>query len=243
MSEFDRMGGDLTREISKGITRYRYGAYTTFLVEGENSFRMQNLIREAAEREPGDIALHVRKLRQINSGFIGLVMMLHRDLTKRGRKLVLLNPSGKMRDLILVMNLHDELTVMTRLEDKAPASQAEATPRLQFVEQLADGIRKYAVGGYTIISVAGEECGEDFETQLRRAVQNEPGRVVVHVDEKVRVGESSVAMLHALAQESSKAGREFGLYNPSMQLHALVRECEYEEEMPIFTDLEMLLRR
>ncbi len=224
-------------EVCAGLRKFRRDDYTVFTIEGENSLPFQQMIRDAVQAETGAVAIHVRSLKMISSGFVGLLMYLYKEMVRRNRRYLLLNPNLRLRDLVLVMGLNQELAVITSVVDLPPDVLG-----LDLTEEgeIAPGLWSYRVPKSRILSIEGRPASQAVD-RLREILQTCVERVAVHVGTL----ESGVAPeLHAVVLEMMEKGRRPGmdpsLLNPSIEFHERLRKGGLEQRFPIVTALDQL---
>ncbi|MBI4612013.1 MAG: hypothetical protein HY720_00220 [Planctomycetes bacterium] len=225
-------------EVHPGLRKYRRAEYTVFTIEGENTFGFQKVVRDHILAETGNIAVHVRALKMINSGFVGLLMFLYKEVSRTGRRFILYNPNQRLRDLILVMGLDRELVTTTGVEDLPPSTLGFS---LDDEGDLGDCIHSYRVQGFRILSIEGRATSL-LSDRLRALVQEDAGNVAIHIGALEALDSTFFETVLDLHRRRAEAGRDLPLLNPSIEFHGRLRKEGVEQRMTIVTALDQLVK-
>ncbi len=224
-------------EVVPGIFRHRIEDLVVYTLDADNTAELQEKIREIlAGDSPEALAIHVRRSRHLNSRFVGLLIFLYKAMLDEGRRYVLLNPSLRMRDLILVMTLHDECEMATRVIDLPPERDGLLVTG---PKRTPSGLDRYQVGDWRILSATQRLDLEALAEFIREGgVVETP--LAIHIGE-VEADWSQVAcLLVGLAVSRRNQGRSFALLNPNLHLHDELRRNRCEGELMIACSLTEL---
>ena len=215
-------------EIHPGIFRHQSGRFTVYTLDGDNTAEMQDKIREIlAKDSPEALAIHVHRSRHLNSRFVGLLILLYKEMLSRKRRYVLLNPNDRMRDLILIMNLHDEFEIVTQVLDLPPSHLGVPCTGPESVE----GFDQYRCRSWIILSLSRplEPSGLDRLLQRCREIR-EP--LAIHFGSILPLPPQMTDSLVELFQWREAQNLSTRLFQPNLHLHNEIRKNRHEERLP-----------
>ena len=222
--------------LCEGLCKHRRGDLMIFTIDGENSRSFQGAIRDAVLEETGDVAIHVRRLKMINSSFLGLLMHLFKNASRHEHRFLLLNPYQRLRDLILIMALHQELEILTTIEDLPPESLG--LPPLE-KEEIQPGLHAIHLRDLQILSLDGEVDPTTVDRSLE-IIEATTAPIVLHIGALRGADVTSLHERLGRVAAASRPGGKIRLLNPSIEFHDHARKTEIEPELAIVTALDGL---
>ena len=223
--------------LCEGLRKHHRGDLTIFTIDGENSRSFQDAIRDAVQVVSGDVAVHVRRLKMINSSFLGLLMHLFKNSTRHGHRFLLLNPYRRLRDLILIMALHQELEVLTTVEDLPPESLG-LPPLVE--EEIQSGLKSIRIHDLQILSIDGNLDSTTID-RAAEIIETATTPIALHIG---ALQGPDVEGLHErlghLAGAASGPEGNLRLLNPSIEFQEHARKGDIEQNIVIVTTLDDL---
>ncbi|MDP7035435.1 MAG: STAS domain-containing protein [Planctomycetota bacterium] len=214
-------------EVHPGILCHQRKRFTVYTLDGDNTPEMQDKIREILAKDtPEALAIHVHRSRHLNSRFVGLLILLYKEMLSRKRRYVLLNPNDRMRDLILIMNLHDEFEIVTQVLDLPPSHLGISCTGPESVE----GFDQYLCRPWVILSLSGPLDPSGFDRLLQRCREiQEP--LAIHFGSILPLPPQMTDSLVELFQWRENQDLPTRLFQPNLHLHNEIRKNRQEERL------------
>lgn len=205
-------------------------------IDGQFDNQLSNWLYKVTQRpfrEPV-VRLWVRRLKGVSSAFVGILMAIQRDLASRRKKLVLVNPSSRLRDMIHVMHLKDQLDVRALPYAEVPISDH------QLVAEPYPGIRHYRTEDTHILVLEGDYdpvSNQLYNQAVRKLADEISEPLAIHVGEIAHLSESLPRLLLELFRHRRGQNLVTMLLNPTLEFESLLLELEAQDRIPFVTDL------
>jgi len=206
----------LEEDSPKGARIEKIDGALRISIDGQFDNELSTWLYRATQREFQErvVRLWVRRLTGLSSAFVGILMAIKRDLAIRSKQLILLNPSSRLRDLIHVMGLKDQLEVRTRPHADLPTS------RFQKVAEPYPGVQLFRIEGTAMLVLGGDynPVSNQLYNQAVRQIADETDEpLAIHVGEITSLSESLPLLLLELFRFRRSQDLVTMLLNPTIE--------------------------